>query len=91
VVLAPILSPQFLFWLLPVSAAAFGLRLPNLLLMAAALLTQFMLSQYSGVDTLSDSFILALTARNLVLIAYAVTAIAWAFRPDEREAQPQHA
>ena len=91
VVLAPILSPQFLFWLLPVSAAAFGLRLPNLLLMAAALLTQYMLSQYSGVDDLSDSFILALTARNLVLIAYAVTAIAWAFHPDEQEAQPQPA
>lgn len=88
VVLAPVLSPQFLFWLLPVSAAAFGLRLPNLLLMAAALLTQFMLSEYDGVRDLSDSFVLAVTARNLVLVAYALVAIGWAFRPDEPEARP---
>ena len=90
VVLAPVLSPQFLFWVLPVSAAAFGLRLPNLLLMAAALLTQLMLSEYSGVEPLDDGFILALTARNLALVAYGVAAIAWAFRPDEAEeiAQP---
>jgi hypothetical protein len=91
VVLAPILSPQFLFWLLPVSAAAFGLRLPNLLLMAAALLTQFMLSEYGGVKELDNAFIFVLTARNIVLVAYAVAAIAWAFRPGEQGARPQPA
>ena len=91
VVLAPVLSPQFLLWLLPVSAAAFGLRLPNLLLMAAVLLTQYMLSQYSGVEPLSNSFVLAISARNAVLIAYAAVAIAWALGPEEPEDRPQPA
>lgn len=86
IALASVLSPQFLLWVLPVSAAAFGLRLPNLLLMATVLLTEFMLSQYSGVESLSDSFVLAIAARNLVLLAYVGTAIAWAFRDREPEA-----
>jgi hypothetical protein len=88
VLLAPVLSPQFLLWLLPVSAAAFGMRTPNLLLLASILLTQLMLSEYSGVDTLETSFVLAVSARNLLLVAYTVSAITWAFRPTEPVAAP---
>ena len=91
VVMSPVLSPQFIFWVLPVSAAAFGLRFPNLLLMAAALLTQLMLSEYSGVRPIDDTFVLALTARNVFLIAYAAAAIVWAFRAEEPETEPQSA
>jgi hypothetical protein len=86
-VFGPVLSPQFLFWVLPVAAAAYGLRLPSILLVAAALLTQLMLSMYEGASTLSDSFILAISVRNLALVAFAVTAVVYAFR--ESEARPQ--
>jgi hypothetical protein len=88
ILLAPVLSPQFLFWVLPVSAAAYGLRLPNLLLVAAILLTELMLSRYSGVESLSNGFVLSIAARNAVLLAYAVAAIAYAFRQAENEPEP---
>ncbi len=86
ILLAPVLSPQFLFWVLPVSAAAYGLRLPNLLLIVAVLLTEEVLANYNGVSTLSDSFVLSVAARNTVLIAYVAAAIVYAFR--EREPEP---
>jgi hypothetical protein len=93
VLFAPVLSPQFLFWVLPVSAAAYGLRLPNLLLIASVLLTQLMLSLYTGVSTLSDPFVLAVAARNLALLAFTVAAIVYAFGRTEPQpqAQPQPA
>lgn len=89
VLLAPVLSPQFLFWVLPVSAAAFGLRLPNLLLMVSVLLTQLVMSEYTGVTTVSDSFALSVVLRNVALVAYTVAAIAYAFREAEPEREPE--
>jgi hypothetical protein len=92
VVFAPVLSPQFLLWVLPASAAAYGLRLPNLLLLVAVGLTQVMLSLYGGVETLSTGFVLAVAARNAVLIAYlasVVAAIAVPRRPMPDRAAPQ--
>jgi hypothetical protein len=80
VAFSPVLSPQFLLWVLPVSAAAFGLRLPNLLLVATVLLTEVMLSQYSGVTGLSNSFVLAIAARNAFLLAYVAAAVVYALR-----------
>ena len=50
VVFAPVLSPQFLLWILPVSACAYGLGKENLLLLVAILLTQIALQNYDGVD-----------------------------------------
>ena len=72
VVFAPVLSPQFLLWLLPVSACAYGLGRQNLVLLAAIVLTQIELQHYDGVDTLSGSFVWPLAARNLLLIVYLV-------------------
>ena len=49
VVFSPVLSPQFLFWLLPLSAAAYGLSVANGVLLVAFVLTQLMLQFYARV------------------------------------------
>ncbi|MGZ5334140.1 MAG: glycosyltransferase 87 family protein [Solirubrobacterales bacterium] len=71
VVLAPVLSPQFLFWLLPLSAAAFGLAVENVLLVAAMVMTQLMLQFYGRVPVDFDGeFVWRLAGRNALLLAY---------------------
>ena len=70
VVFAPVLSPQFLLWLLPVSACAYGLRKENVVLLLAILFTQIELQNYDGVDSLTGSFVWPLAVRNLLLLAY---------------------
>ena len=70
IVFAPVLSPQFLLWLLPVSACAYGLGRENLVLLAAIVLTQVELQNYDGVDDLSGSFVWPLAARNALLLIY---------------------
>lgn len=87
-VFSPVLSPQFLFWVLPVSAAAFGLRAPNLILLVTVLVTEFMLATYDGVDTLGSEFSIALSIRNLLLIAYAVSVVVCLLRKDRAEPVP---
>jgi Glycosyltransferase family 87 len=70
VVFAPVLSPQFLLWILPVSACAYGLGKENVVLLVAVVLTQLVLQNYDGVDTLSGAFVWPLAARNLTLLVY---------------------
>jgi hypothetical protein len=70
VVFAPVLSPQFLLWILPVSACAYGLGKENGVLLVTFVLTQVVLQNYDGVDTLSGAFVWPLAARNLCLLAY---------------------
>ncbi len=70
VVFAPVLSPQFLLWILPVSACAYGLGKENLVLLVAILLTQITLQNYDGVDSLTGAFVWPLAARNASLLAY---------------------
>jgi hypothetical protein len=70
VVLAPVLSPQFLLWILPISACAYGLGKENLVLLVAVLLTQITLQNYDGVDALKDGFVWPLAARNVSLLIY---------------------
>jgi hypothetical protein len=70
VVFAPVLSPQFLLWLLPVSACAYGLGRENLVLLAAIVLTQVELQNYDGVEALTGSFVWPLAARNAMLLVY---------------------
>jgi hypothetical protein len=70
VVFAPVLSPQFLLWLLPVSACAYVLRRENLVLLLAVLFTQIELQHYDGVDTLTGSFVWPLAVRNVLLLVY---------------------
>ena len=73
VVLAPVLSPQFLLWLLPLSAAAYGISAANALLLAAAVMTQLMLGFYARVAVDFDGeFVWRLAARNGLLLAYLV-------------------
>ncbi len=70
VVFAPVLSPQFLLWILPVSACAYGLGKENLVLLVVLILTQVVLQNYDGVDSLSSGFVWPLAARNLTLLLY---------------------
>jgi hypothetical protein len=70
VVFAPVLSPQFLLWILPVSACAYGLGKENLVLLVAILFTQIGLQNYDGVDALSGNFVWPVAARNLYLLVY---------------------
>jgi uncharacterized membrane protein YuzA (DUF378 family) len=70
VVFAPVLSPQFLLWLLPISACAYGLGRENLVLLVAILFTQIGLQNYDGVDALTGSFVWPVAARNVYLLLY---------------------
>ena len=70
VVFAPVLSPQFLLWILPVSACAYGLGKENLVLLVAILFTQIVLQNYDGVDALTGSFVWPIAARNLYLLVF---------------------
>ena len=72
VVFAPVLSPQFLLWILPLSAAAYGLSWNNLVLLVAVLFTQIELQNYDGVENLDGHFVWAVAARNLWLLVYLV-------------------
>jgi len=70
VVFAPVLSPQFLLWILPLSACAYGVGKENLALLIAILLTQIGLQNYDGVDALTGDFVWAVAARNVSLLVY---------------------
>jgi hypothetical protein len=70
VVFSPVLSPQFLLWILPISACAYGLGKENVVLLLAILFTQIALQHYDGVDSLSSSFVWPLAARNGYLVVY---------------------
>jgi hypothetical protein len=72
VVFAPVLSPQFLLWILPLSAAAYGLSWNNLVLLVAILFTQIALQNYDGVSELSGNFVWPVAARNLWLLVYLI-------------------
>jgi Glycosyltransferase family 87 len=72
VVFATVLSPQFLLWLLPVSAAAYGLGRENLVLLVAVVLTQVTMQNYADVfdNSFEGGFVWPLAARNFLLLAY---------------------
>jgi Glycosyltransferase family 87 len=72
VVFSPVLSPQFLLWLLPLSACAYGLRAENALLLGAFVFTQLALQNYQHVYDLGDRFVWPTAARNLTLLIYLV-------------------
>jgi Glycosyltransferase family 87 len=88
VVFAPVLSPQFLLWLLPVSACAYGLGRQNLVLLAAIVLTQIELQHYDGVDALTGSFVWPLAVRNLLLLVYLALVAAPIVRTGRSSASP---
>ena len=71
VILSPVLSPQFLFWLLPLSAAAYGFGLANWVLLASFVMTQLMLQQYARIAVDFDGeFVWRLAGRNALLLVY---------------------
>jgi hypothetical protein len=70
VVFAPVLSPQFLLWILPLSAAAYGLSRENLVLLIAVLFTQVIVQNYDQVDGLGADFVWSIAVRNLYLLLY---------------------
>jgi hypothetical protein len=72
VVFATVLSPQFLLWLLPLSAAAYGLGRENLVLLVAIVLTQVTMQNYGDVfdNEFGSGFVWPLAGRNLCLLIY---------------------
>ncbi len=91
VVFAPVLSPQFLLWLLPVSACAYGLGRENLVLLVAILFTQIGLQNYDGVDALTGSFVWPVAARNVYLLLYLGLVAAPILRAGQRPAEARPA
>ncbi len=83
IVFAPVLSPQFLFWVLPLSAVAYGLGRENLVLIACLVLTQIVLHHYDGVYELRGDFVWPLAARNALLLVYLGLVIAPVFRSEQ--------
>jgi Glycosyltransferase family 87 len=91
VVFAPVLSPQFLLWLLPISACAYGLGRENLVLLVAVLFTQIGLQNYDGVDALTGSFVWPVAARNVYLLLYLGLVAAPILRAGQRPAEARAA
>lgn len=88
VVFSPVLSPQFLFWLLPLSAAAFGLSFANVALVAACVLTQLMLQFYARmVVDFDPEFVWRLAGRNATLLVYVALVCAPIVRDALRESE----
>jgi glycosyl transferase family 87 len=87
VIFAPVLSPQFLLWLLPVSACAYGLGKENAVLLVAILFTQIGLQHYDGVDALTGSFVWPVAARNVYLLVYLVLVAGPILRAGQRPAE----
>lgn len=68
---SPVLSPQFLLWLLPVSACAYGLSRQNAVLLVAFVLTQIGLQHYDqAINSFGGAFVWPVAARNLCLLIY---------------------
>jgi Glycosyltransferase family 87 len=88
VVFSPVLSPQFLLWLLPLSACAYGLGKENLVLLAAVLFTQITLQHYDGVGSLAGDFVWPLAARNVYLLLYLWLVAAPILRAWRERAEP---
>lgn len=85
VVFSPVLSPQFLLWLLPISACAFGLRAENAVLLLAVLLTQVALQNYDkAIDEFGPAFVWPIAGRNLALLVFTWMVCAPIVRPRER-------
>ncbi len=91
VIFAPVLSPQFLLWLLPVSACAYGLGRENFVLLVAILFTQIGLQNYDGVDALSGNFVWPVAARNVYLLVYLALVAAPILRAGQRPAEARGA
>jgi hypothetical protein len=92
VAFSPILSPQFLFWLLPLSAAAFGLSVANVVLVVTFVLTQLMLQFYARVVVDFDpEFVWRLAGRNALLLVYVVLVCAPIVRAGLRDPSPRPA
>jgi hypothetical protein len=90
VVLSPVLSPQFLFWLLPLSAAAYGLSLANGVLLVAFVMTQLMLQFYARVVVDFDpEFVWRLVGRNAALLIYLALVCVPIVRAALRDPEPQ--
>ncbi len=81
---APVLSPQFLLWVLPVSAVAYGAGRENAALLASLVLTELLLHNYIGVDTLESGFVFSVAARNAALVAYLGLVLIPVFQPGRR-------
>lgn len=89
VVFSPVLSPQFLFWLLPLSAAAYGLSIENVALLVAFVMTELMLQFYARVVVDFDpEFVWRLAGRNAALLVYALLVCVPIVRAGLRTAEP---
>jgi len=81
VLFGPVLSPQFMLWILPLSAAAYGFGRENVTLLVAILLTQIVLQNYDGVEDLRAAFVWPVALRNATLLVYLWMVCAPILRP----------
>jgi hypothetical protein len=81
IVFAPVLSPQFLLWVLPVSAVVYGAGRENAALLACFVLTELLLHNYIGVQDLESGFVWSVAARNAALLVYLVLVVIPIFKP----------
>ena len=81
IVFAPVLSPQFLLWVLPISAVAYGAGRENAALLACFVLTELLLHNYIGVETLDSGFVWSVAARNAALLVYLALVVIPIFKP----------
>ena len=79
IVIAPVLSPQFLIWILPLAAIAYANHWQLFLAKAAAitlvvtsLLTRLAMENYDQISFLGDDFVASIFTRNLVFVAWLV-------------------
>ena len=84
------LSPQFLLWILPISACAFGLGAENAVLLLAVLLTQVALQHYDkAIDQFGPAFVWTIAARNVALLVFTWMICAPIVRSRERAGSPE--
>jgi hypothetical protein len=81
IVFAPVLSPQFLLWVLPISAVVYGAGRENAALLVCFVLTELMLHNYIGVQNLESGFVWSVAARNAALLVYLALVVIPIFKP----------
>jgi hypothetical protein len=81
IVFAPVLSPQFLIWVLPISAVVYGAGRENAALLVCFVLTELMLHNYIGVQNLDSGFVWSVAARNAALLVYLALVVIPIFKP----------
>lgn len=87
VISSPVLSPQFLIWILPLAAYAFAChwdtalaRACSITLVAVSLLTRLTMENYDQIPYLGSDFVWSVFTRNLVFVLWLVLTVLLALK-----------